>query len=148
MLEIKIEGLSEIEKKLKKISEKFARKIVLKALKKGAKPIIKSAQSKVNNRSGVLAKSIGSVVVPQRKSHNTIIDIGPRVIPSSNVKSDVGETDDSITKKTDGFYGGYVEFGTKDSRPHPFLRPAFDANAEKALEIIVEEMLKELNKIL
>lgn len=64
---------------------------------------------------------------------------------------DTGNLRDSITYKIVGHqgiiyadcdYAGYVEFGTVDARPQPYMFPAFEDNKDKALEHILESINK------
>lgn len=134
-----IKGIESIEREFKRIGAKAGRKAVLASLKKAAKPIVNQAKANVHVDSGNLKESIGIITVPKRKAHNTIIDVGPRVIASNNAKNAVGKTD-SI--KNDGWYGFLEEFYTG----HPFLRPALDSKADEAIKIFGKEIAKQIIK--
>lgn len=44
------------------------------------------------------------------------------------------------------FYGQFQEFGTAHHKPQPFMRPAWDANDERALEVMRETLGTEIEK--
>lgn len=48
--------------------------------------------------------------------------------------------------KRDAFYARFVEFGTSKMPARPFLRPAFDAVQNKALQAVNARMLAEVSK--
>ena len=39
------------------------------------------------------------------------------------------------------------EYGSKHQRARPFIRPAFEATAQKAIEVIREDLLKRIDKV-
>ena len=120
MVDMKVEGIDEIIKKIKTLDQKLQKKIVTGAVRDGAKPMIKEARRLVPVRTGNLKKSIGVVKMKYPKGINSKyiwFVIGPRK-----------------TKSVDGFYGAMVEFGTKTAQPKPYLRLAYEAKGHEALE--------------
>lgn len=49
-------------------------------------------------------------------------------------------------QKTDGYYGQMVEFGTKQSSPNPFMRPAFTKTKGQVVAIITEQVNKKIKE--
>lgn len=45
------------------------------------------------------------------------------------------------------FYGAFLEYGTSKMRPHPWLRPAVHAKAETAINVAIEFLANEIEKI-
>ena len=70
---------------------------------------------------GFLQREIRVRAMPQKKKGELIIKVGP---------------------SRDAFYGMFLEFGTRDINPRPFLRPAFDAKKAEILDKIGERMGK------
>jgi len=46
----------------------------------------------------------------------------------------------------DAFYALFIEFGTVNMRPQPFIRPAFDANKDKVNKLHSDLIAKEIQK--
>jgi HK97 gp10 family phage protein len=46
-----------------------------------------------------------------------------------------------------GVYGQFVEFGTDKMAAQPFLRPAFDATADRVIELFAEKMREGLAEV-
>jgi len=44
------------------------------------------------------------------------------------------------------YYATWAEFGTVDTPPHPYMRPAWDSGAEPALEYIKAELGNEIER--
>ncbi|SNS77733.1 phage protein, HK97 gp10 family [Granulicella rosea] len=70
---------------------------------------------------------------------------------SASAKVSVGPTYDTKTAKKNGapsqqpgVYGMFVEFGTKDAKATPFMRPTFDATTDKAVEIFANVIREDL----
>jgi HK97 gp10 family phage protein len=64
---------------------------------------------------------------------------------AQSVKVGFNEQDNFVTVGTDLAYGGWLEFGTQDMAPRPWLRPAYFSNVKKIMEMInkaIAETLK------
>ena len=57
---IKLEGFAELERRLKKLGPKIARRELGKAVRAAAKPVIKTARARVPIATGELRKSLGT----------------------------------------------------------------------------------------
>jgi len=124
---IEVNGLDEVLKKLKKLPEKVQKRVLVGAVRAGAKPIIKEAKRLVPVRTGTLKKSIG--VVKRRSKNKNLIHftVTPR-------------------KKKGGWYAHYVEFGTLKMSARPFMRPAYEKEGENSIKFVREYMKKRVDK--
>ena len=126
-LQFKITGAKELEAALKDIGPKIATRIGDKALREGAKVVVKEAKRLCPRRTGALRKSIGAVRGRGNKPDQRSMLIG--------------------FKKPGRYYAHLVEFGTVHSAQKPFLRPALDARAEDALkkmqEVLADGILRQ-----
>ncbi len=52
------------------------------------------------------------------------------------IETRVGEGD----YKGDEYYAAFLEFGTSEMEPHPFMRPAYDSKKDEAKRIALEEL--------
>ena len=151
-VEVEIE-MKDLLKKLKTLPEKMQKRIIRGGVRASAKPIIQDARSRIHNRTGVLAKSIG-VTKRRSKNKNIIVyTISPRV-------KKVGTTAKPGTleyKKTmGGYYGMWVELGhpimkknkkVGFSPARPFLKPAFEAKGKEAIKAFKEYVKKRFDKL-
>lgn len=127
--EIKLEGAKELEKKLKSLEPKIAKKLVRQSLRKAAKPILAVARTKCPVDTGTLKKSI-KIRAMRRKKNSFGVLVG------TALKWFTGDT----------FYGAFVEFGTSKMSARPFMRPAFDEKKGEAEEILKQEITSGINE--
>ena len=120
-------GMDEILRKLKKLPEKIQQRVVVGAVRASAKPIIKEARALVPKKTGTLKKSIG--VVKRRSKDKNIVHFS--IAP---------------LRKKGGWYGGFIEFGTKKMSPKPFIRPAFEKKGLETIDYAREYMKKRIDK--
>ena len=144
---LNIQGLDELLKELEGLERKIFDKVMAKSVRAGAKVIQKAAKELAPVRSnewegasypnppGTLKKGIAIAKATRQ--------------PPTIVRYQVG-----FSKKA--WYGHLVERGHKLVRKgnvighvpaHPFLRPAFDANVEKAIQEMEKVLKAELNKL-
>lgn len=123
-----VTGFKEVDELLKRLPKELNHKVVGSAIFQSTKPLVSSAKARVKNKTGNLKESIGAV----RQSIKRATEIGEvRVGPR-------------IGGRYKGYHGHLVEYGAKDrppggwyarfanahnttSKPHPFLKPAFEA---------------------
>lgn len=129
---IKVDGLSELKRKLDKLPEELRRYALNEAAKAGAQPIrdeaarlAPRASSPSHPELGHLADHI-AVFEPTKTAKGVSVRQGPAA----------------------GYYWGrYLEFGTSKMPAQPFMRPAFDANKEAAVEAEKEALAKSILKV-
>ena len=145
MIDVKVKmNAEEIVMNLEKLEKKIQRKFVRKAMREGAKVLLNEARARVPVRTGNLQKSLGISV--KTKKGNLEMHVSPRTVKESKAhkKVLVGHTKKgkpiykyyTPTGKLvpDGYYGRFVELGTKKMSARPFLRPAFEAKGEEAVK--------------
>jgi HK97 gp10 family phage protein len=116
--EIKMTGGPELERALRELGGNIAGRLGGNAVRAGARVIANEAKQRVPVRTGALRKSI-------------------RVFTE---RADRGGTVRQAWVGTRLFYSWFVEFGTSKQPPQPFLRPARDEGAQKAVDKIVENL--------
>ncbi len=128
---MKLEGLSDLVNSLKELPKATSTNVQKRALKEAADPIETSAKSSAPKRTGFLEESItvSSKLSPRQKSSNVKeskveIYIGPPSMPRGIV----------------------AEFGSVKQAPHPFMRPAWDANKRTAFLTIRNILAGEIEK--
>lgn len=136
-----ITGLKELDKAMKKLERRTQRNVGIKSLRKGAN-LIKDRAKELAPKTGygTLAKSMGTAV---RRGRYGKLEM--HVLPRKGKK-----------QKYDGYYAHFVEFGTAPhkigKRQHPgteaqpFLRPAAEQMADKAIKAVGESLFFEIQR--
>jgi HK97 gp10 family phage protein len=121
MAGMKVQGADLIERALKTLPDKLARKVVTGALSAGARIIRDAAKSKVPVRTGALKRSIMVSTAKKATKQN-----GGKVV--------VG------FRKPTSRRAHLTEFGTEHSPAEPFMRPALDEKGDEAIKKIAAFM--------
>jgi HK97 gp10 family phage protein len=127
-----IEGLSDLVEALRdELPKATSTNVQKRALKEAADPIEADAKSHAPVRTGKLREKIdiGSKLSPRQKSKNE---------KASKIEVYVGPP--SMAR------GIVAEFGSVKQSPHPFMRPAWDANKRSAFEKIKDILEEEIEK--
>ncbi len=120
MIKMDIKGGKQLAQLMKQVPLRIERKIAKKALREGARPVIKEARARApKGKTGLLKKSIRAYTAKGAK-----IRIGP---------------------SRDAWYAHFVEFGTSKMTARPFMRPAFD-RAGELVQISTKAVLKHLER--
>lgn len=126
MFTVRFEGGAELARTLDQLSTRISKRIMREALEHGGEPVRKAASRNAPYEPGPpdLRENIGMSLARNREAGDmATIAIGP----------------------TRGFaYGLPQELGTKHHAAHPFMRPAFDTEAPKALGLIGQELWRQL----
>lgn len=155
-VEIKIEGLEGIEKKLKQLPANYAKRGIKRAIRKGANVIRNDARanakqldnSRTNNAIWKNIVVIGSSAKREKRLGGPAMRIG--VLGGARNMSKYGEIQTGRSGKGnpggDTWYWRLVEFGTVNTRAKPFMRNAIASGAEKALNVTAAAAQVELDK--
>ncbi len=124
----KVEGLQDLDRALVALAEEFhprnARSVLRGALKDGGKLIADAGEANAPRLSGELAQSytVGSKLSRrQKKMHRK----------ESQIETFVGPTPHPKSVQT--------EFGNAHQAAHPHLRPAWDGNWRRVLDLIIDQ---------
>lgn len=139
-VEIKIEGLRELEQQLLRLKTGTAKGAVRRVLKKSAEPMADLMRDfapddpTTANEDLVSSITVTSALSPRQKSaHSRMFRderaavemfIGPGPLPHAT----------------------FQEFGTRHHQPQPYVRPAFDADVHAMLNRISNEMRIEIDR--
>lgn len=159
MQHVKLTGFKDLERALLELGEKTAKRVGRAALRKTAKPILDHAKAKVPVHQGRLKKALRIKVDQEfsggkrQAAMKATIDVSGagakdyrkrKTQRRSTVKGKLQDAryDYQIGSRPD-VYGKFVEFGTVDMAPQPFLRPAWDAEGG---ETAIRRMGKEIGE--
>lgn len=110
-LDLQIEGLADLERRLTEIAGPGARRALSKGLRQGANVVLKEARQRVRKKTGATAKA-------------------------TKTKSQGQQGQDITYSVTTNYIGRFLELGTSKMPPYPFLRPATETKAREAVEIM------------
>jgi HK97 gp10 family phage protein len=137
-----VKGIKELELRLRSIGPKLAKKTMRGALRAVGKFWVEDVKGRVPVDTGDLQSSIAGTVRIRRAGKGAIgtVTVGPRFDKkSTNRPGDMSQSP--------GVYGQFVEFGTDKMAAQPFLRPAFDATADRVIELFAEKMREGLAEV-
>ena len=143
MATVEVKGFAKLDRALKELPLKVQNRIMGKVVRSGSKVVLKEAKALVPKHTGRLKKSMTIKRLRKSKTKGRIVD--------------------SVTFKEDGWYAHLIEFGhqlVKGGRlggsgagkvighiaAQPFLRPAFDKNKKRILDIMKKTFADELVK--
>ena len=157
-----------IVRRMNELPKVFSKRERRRVLRKAGKAVVESAKAKapVSPRahfrystpkligklkapkgSGVIAATYkpgnlrASIRVLTFRRADEAVFVGPK-LAKRNQSKEFGPGTGSV----DGFYAGFVEFGTVHAPARPFMRPAWDATKDETLRIIVAEAEKMFKK--
>lgn len=136
-------NLNGLEKALQELGPKLARKALRKAVKQVGEMWESEMKARVPVDSGDLKDSIKYKITAKKgkqgEPSTMKVSVGPAFGTTSRNEGDGSQQP--------GVYGMFEEFGTKKSTPHPFMRPTFDATADKAVQIFVATLRADLDDV-
>ena len=138
---VKIEGFSDLEKELERLSKSQGKAVLRRALKKSAEPMADLARSMAPVDEGDLQRSITvSTKLDKRQAgmHRRMFRD-----ERASVEMFVGP---SYNLGAGGRHGHFLEFGTVNHGPQPFMRPAWDRDQKPMLERLKAEIWAEIQK--
>lgn len=144
-LDIKVDGLPELEAGLLALEAQVASRVLRRGLREGAKPVVEAAKSNVPVFSGALRESIGVRTAKGRRGKNAAVAFIGSI--AKDKKAIALANDQRNTRVKGIFWGHIVELGYGRQAPQPFLRPAFDAKAIEAVSIFALTIKKSLERI-
>lgn len=133
---VKLSGFRELDKALSELGKATTRGVLKRTAFKALEPMRLAAEEKAPRRTGALAVSIdvsdkrtkrASRMNPKRKGYYEAA-MGPA-------------TGNGVLN-----YATFDEFGTVDTPPQPYMRPAWIEQREGALDIVKQELAVEIDK--
>ena len=143
-MDVQVLGFKELDRALGELPQAFRRPVVLAALKKGSRPIVRDARARAPR--GDDPKRRGSKK-QRRGGKAAALGAGADSIAARSVRA-TSATNTTVAVGPDKahWYMKFSEFGTARSRKQAFLRPAFDSNAEGASVAIGQELWRQLER--
>lgn len=148
-----LEGDAELLQALREIGPAVERKVVARALRKGAKPIVTAARQYCRQQTkgtGLLARSLGTVERRYPHSGTLMMMVGSRRQPQYKGRANISHLIEFghriavgrrlMRREVCQLLGLPVSEGSGFVAARPFLRPAFEAHKVESLAIISDEI--------
>jgi HK97 gp10 family phage protein len=132
MASVRVEGLAELEAALAELPKATGKNVLKRVLMAAAAPIEAEAAAAAPHFTGRLRRDVATGTRLTRRQAGLARKLG-----RSEVEVHVGVKDPA---------GIQNEFGNIHQRAQPFLRPAWDANKDGALQTIASQLGEEIEK--
>lgn len=133
-------GFKELADAMRELPERVAKNALRSAVNAGASVIKAEARAKAPVDSGKLKKALYQKQIREQSGpYRQVFFVGVRSGPKR--KKD-GTKDYSL----DAWYWRFIEFGTVKMAAKPFLRPAFEARKEQAVQAIADKLDERIQK--
>ena len=130
-----LRGAAELARLLDAMPRKLSKVLLVRALRKGAQRLQREMRSRAPKRSDAQTKA-------GRKPGHLRRNIRVR---SAQGRGDSAPAVDVYLSKG-AFYGKFLEFGTSRQPARPWMRPAYDAEIQAAIDDISAQLGKEVNE--
>lgn len=144
-----VQGLRELQDSLKKLPDNIARNVLRGAVGAGASVIRKEAQAKAPVYTGEVSKGHPppgtlkrAIVQKQIRELSSLFKQVFYVTVRRGKKYTKQGKGSNLSQ--DAFYAAWVEWGTSKMPARPFMRPAFEAKKEAAVQAIKEYLTKRI----
>lgn len=147
---VRVEGLRELDRALGELPKATARNVLLRALGKAAEPMHSHAKSLAPVRDDdrdVYFGPDGARKLRRPGTTKHLVQAGTRLTPRQRSQArKEGKAFAEYYVGTRDRAARFPEFGTAEMPAQPFLRPAWDANKQRALDIFRTELGGEISK--
>ncbi len=149
-IDLKLEGLGDLERRLRALPGEVAETAMINALDAPGKILQAAIQNTAPIRTGRLLVSIDYKKLGGERVDQGMVIVGPRYFGFKAKKSkkprNPARTQRGPSSQDPGVYADFIERGTFNTPPRPFMRPAFAAGAEPATQGFISALDKELDK--
>lgn len=158
---IKVAGLADLDRALGELTKATARNVLRRVLTKAAQPMADAAR-RLAPDDPKTKKSLRETIIVTSKSGKKVGSAEfAEVLRAGGTRQEAGAALRSARREAaskdsfatvyvgmnrKGFYGMFQEFGTSNHAAQPFLRPAFDANKDRVVEVVKSDLGAEIKK--
>jgi len=143
---VEIQGLRELDAKLKKMGERMARRSAGRATGKAAKVIKDAAKRQVIANPSVETGSLLGAIVSKKLPKRETPDTAAHIVTVRVRESKRATKRANRRKQKTAPYANIVEFGSVKMTAEPFLRPAFDSQGRAAQDVMVDTLRREVEE--
>ncbi|PRD12587.1 HK97-gp10 family putative phage morphogenesis protein [Pantoea coffeiphila] len=137
-------GLEQIAKDLETLSKSENKKVLREATRAGAEVVAEVVRETAPILTGKMSRN---VVVITQKGRQGEVASGVHIW---GVNPDTGNSDNTMkaSNPKNAFYWRFVELGTSTMPAHPFVRPAYDNNQDRAAEAAISRANEAIDEVL
>lgn len=152
-MKIKVEGLKQLDQALGALRTKaMAKGVVRRALLEAATPMQQKAQSMAPGRADpsevITYGPKGARKVRQPGTTKALVQIGTTLTKRQASKArKAGKSFSEVYVGTRDAKAHFEEFGSANQPPRPFMRPAYDSEAQPTINRFTDALGNELNKV-
>lgn len=158
---VSVSGLIELDKALGELPKATGRNVLRRTLNKAAQPIVDEAKRLVPVSTGALRDSITASTRVKNKTGNAEYASAMRaglgkdaarsaLLAARRANKGQGSFAETFVGPARGGgvirYAHIVEFGSNDTAPQPYMRPAWDSTKDQVLGVIKGELANEIIK--
>jgi HK97 gp10 family phage protein len=144
MATVKVEGLAALEKELERLSKSAGKGVLRRSLKKAAQPMAALASSLAPDDPNTTVEDLHREISVSPKLSKK--DAGQH---RKMFKNDKAAVEMFVGPSTKAYPQALMqEFGTVNQPPQPYMRPAFDQEAQPTLDRLGQIIFDELEKSL
>lgn len=132
-MQVKLAGFKELERALAELPKATGKNVLRRVARGALEPMANAAAAKAPEDEGKLAFSID---VSEKRTRRAKTSFASR----TGVQMAMGPASGLATLQ----YAAFVEFGTVDTPAQPYMRPAWDAGAERALDYVKDNLGNEI----
>jgi len=148
-VKVKITGLNEIRAAFKRLPKSVAQKELISGLRKGANTWRDAAKRQVALTSRRVANNVYVQKVKPMPGLTATVMVRVRKLKARQIEKFKLATGVAARyNPNDPFFWRFIEFGTSKMAARPFLRPAFEANKQKAITIALPHFRKRIEAAL
>lgn len=145
-MKVKLEGFRELDRALSELPKATAKNVLRRVGRAALEPMANMAAAKAPEESGALAFSIAvSEKRTPRARTSTAKFVAPGVFRSDR-KSSVEIAMGPAGGMGALWYATFQEFGTVNMAAQPYMRPAWDAGAQRVLDSVKGDLKAEIDK--
>lgn len=134
-----VKGAKELDIKLSELGRAVEDKLVRAAMREALKPVLDSARTSIPKSDKAHRTYKGRLVAPGFAARSLRRVVG---------KPQGGKIRAALGVAKEAFYAlQFIEMGTIFIRPHPWLRPAFEAAKDRALEVLMKALYRKIEKV-
>jgi HK97 gp10 family phage protein len=150
-VKVGLEGLSELQAALEALPTATGKNVAKRVLLRAAEPIQQDAQLLAPSRPASASDEFyhyrGELRLRLPGTLKVLVEEGSRLTPNqARLARQQGKSFSEVYVGTRDPIGRLQEFGTAHAPPAPFLRPAWEAQKDQALQIIKSELGDEIAK--
>jgi len=138
----RLEGGKELERALKTLGERTQRKVTRQAVNAALTPVLKSARAHAPEESGLLKESLDKKV----RTYTDTMTIVGLVGPDTTTKGEFNGEIRVPYKYAHLAENGHIDEAGNFIPGHPFMRPAWDENQGKMLDVMKTKMGKGIER--